>query len=457
MISEGALVRISIGVIGFSHSSNSFETTKFKMHTYNGSISNLDIKLGTHMILPIIDNAILKMQLNEMKEIVISAAGAAETARSMGVNLCGLLKYQIQLLSVTNIPDSEMELKSFFIKSETFLDLLSVIESIQRGKFNVTKTYDMVEAVKISEQYKILDGVVVDKMKKQSLSSLIRDNTNPFTPTEPLLFSSSTTPVSSSPSWESLRLEIHGRDTNSHLHTSNSNAVNSSIRFILPKWSFSQLPELFLPELLRIAIASETRIIILFDFEGDWDKIKSNRRKSDCSTNNVLSTIKESNNEREDDETNSDDDANIDTGNKDNKHQNIADKSVVEAELSMAVEREEIDSTANTVLTWLRVATENENVDITNPPSSSSSSSQRFEVVNNNETTTEPEKATIKSNNINDETIKNLTVVNISKEESVYGYRCALIRFTGWSAGMAPQKRLWSGFWDIYQRYLLLF
>lgn len=55
-----------------------------------------------------------------------------------------------------------------------------------------------------------------------------------------------------------------------------NDSINTSIyrsKFLLPSWTLDQPKELFLPELLRLAVTHRTRIVILFDAPDDWAEV----------------------------------------------------------------------------------------------------------------------------------------------------------------------------------------
>lgn len=488
-IIRGSQVRVNFSMVAFSHSDVS------NMHAYDGMPCLLDIIAGTGMILNALDLAILSMEVGEERDIVVPAVESAHTARILGINIRGCLMYKLKVLQVVNTPVGCAEVEDFLSKSCVSLHDLSEIKSVKKGPFKIERSYDMFEANAISAQYRILESLYKEHMTKDTPSSLsssdnqtsssssLHDSFNGNNAAEFIskIHVNSIKYKTINP--ESCNSNSSGR-CSSTLSDNKSNAtfgysesescgdfrMNGNVQYVLPSWPLNQPKELFLPELFRIAVAKQTRIIILFDKLEDWDTINEliNIERSKA----VLRDIESHRNR----------------GSKGGPYHNTGHNSgqtsattyqsggaVIEAEVEMAVESEEVDSTGETILTWLRVATESTSTanaaatntaestctdtktDTNTDAMSSGSSADNKDAVRKHSTSnsTTPSDFTANQGNADDKIVSSINIISgIPTGQDPYGYRVALIRFCGWDRGAPPQKRLWDGFWKMYMRYV---
>ena len=458
-IIKGSLVSVVFSIVGFSH------TDVNNMFSYNGVPCLLDIIAGTGMILKALDEAIMCMNVGDEREILIPAADASQTARALGVRMRGLLKYELKVIRVVNTPVGATEIAQFFSKGTVALTSLSECRVVKKGPFNISRTYDMFEAVAISEEFRILETLCKEKAThnpSQSMTIMSDDEQNSIT-------------------------ERSAYNPNQSVQISSIPFLsNNGSQYLLPIWPINVPKESFLPDLMRLAVSSGSRIIILFDSPEDWKEISKSvaeqkRKELNKDKNNEL--ILSDNNgiklringvqETLPVEVEVENSA-IEISSSDFQIQ----ESDLGSDISMAVESEETDATKESVLTWLRIATD--------PPTSSSScrkftckeeSQSDFKRSKKNTTNNSPHNTeknaekNAENNSVNsgEDCRENVTccpsaekryqagdnnIISDDNNNAEFnrGYRVALIRFSGWDRGSAPQGRLWDGFWKLYSR-----
>ena len=193
---------------------------------------------------------------------------------------------------------------------------------------------------------------------------------------------------------------------------------------------------------MRLAITSGSRIIILFDSPDDWEEI------SKCVAEEKR--IKDNN---QSNSSNGRSMANVDRIKLDeNSPIEMTDIEVQElgSEITMAVESEETDATKESVLTWLRIAIDSKSVNSSCRKYSIDGEYERdVRDVKRSRSTAEESQEGSFAEKPSPHTV-NIITDNITDNTS--GYRVALIRFSGWVRGSAPQGRLWDGFWKLYTR-----
>ena len=366
-IIRGSQVTVTFSLIAFSHSAAG------TMYSYNGLPCLLTIIAGTGMILSALDNAILNMALGEETVILIPAVEGHQTARALGVNILGSLKYELKVLQVVNTPTNALEVSLFLKKRRVSLGTLLETKVVKKGPFSIVRSYEMLEANAISEEYRILESLHKEYYDKQRYA--FRNSTNSSTASLSN-FHNDVNRIQMKGS--SNHIQLHSIDfynpcdnsTNTNKkdepqhsevnkkHSPRSQNVDIGVkndrksRYLVPSWPVSQAKELFLPELLRLAATKQCKIIVLFDAPEDWNNITEQLRKtrSDDVTfigdKNLLNTS-------------SDD---IDSENKSFLESEIhtEEKLFVEADIDMFLESEETDVTNTTVSTWLRISIEDD-------------------------------------------------------------------------------------------------
>jgi hypothetical protein len=425
-IIKGSLVSVVFSIVAFSH------TDVDNMFSYNGVPCLLDVIAGTGMILKALDEAIMCMTVGDEREILIPAAEASQTARALGVRMRGILKYELKVIRVVNTPVGATEIAQFFSKGTLTLASLSECRQVKKGPFNISRTYDMFDAVAISEEFRILETLC--KEKQTNLSDHGNNSTS----------------------------EICANNPNRSVQTSSIPFLsNSGSHFLLPMWPISVSRESFLPDLMRLAVSSSSQIIILFDSPADWEEISKNVAKQKAKEQHNILNL-----------SNSSGDKLllngvhktplVEAGNSQNSPVETPSIPIQDPDLasdiSMAVESEETDATKESILTWLRIAT--------NSPSSSSScrkfssDGEAQSDLKRSKNHTEKEKEVEKSvkypltERFFEADVNHITGENNNKCNTEFsrGHRLALIRFSGWDRGSAPQGRLWDGFWRLYSR-----
>ena len=346
-IIRGSQVTVTFSLIAFSHS------TAGTMFSYNGLPCLLTIIAGTGMILSALDNAILSMALGEETEIVIPAVEGHQTARALGVNILGLLKYELKILQVVNTPTNDLEISLFLKKRRVSLETLLETKAVKKGPFSIVRSYEMLEANAISEEYRILESLhkeYYDKQREALRNQVNCNSTNSSNfhdDVNRIQMKGSTSHIQLhsidiySPCHGTTDVDRNNQTTHSGLseeHSPGSQNFDIGIKndrksqYFVPSWPVSQAKELFLPELLRLAATKQCKIIVLFDAPDDWNNITEQLRK-----------------------TRSDD---IDSRNKLflERDQQKEEKLFVEADVDMMLESEETDVTNETVSTWLRIS-----------------------------------------------------------------------------------------------------
>lgn len=230
--------------------------------------------------------------------------------------------------------------------------------------------------------------------------------------------------------------------------------------YILPHFNVNQPKELFLTEILKITVAYQSRIVILFDAPDDWNDVIARKELT----------------EKDDTKNSADNDQNCDSNNFNfdrNTKRNSDNEKVFESDITMAVESEETDEKNETVVTWLRLQLDRKN-------DKNYQNESYITNVNQDKVTDKIDKFEPTINVITD------TGAQMG-DEDVYGYRVALIRyylcttymntkfllytayvyircipiyryndqynrFSGWTRGTAPQEDKWSEFWKLYMR-----
>ena len=501
---KGSQVTVTFSVIAFSHSAVG------TMYSYNGMPCLLTIIAGTGMVLDALDRVILSMTIGEEREIIIPAVEGHQTARSLGVNIKGLLKYELKILQVVNTPVGDVEIAQFLGKRRVSFEALSETKAVKKGPFNIIRSYEMIEANAISEEYRILESLhkeYYDKEREKLATSTNPNISNPnklLSDIDELQLKSANSNPSLSPD---KRIHLHWMDFRSHRDSSSSSSKkryvstnynddtnpigikteldpkiksDSSSQYVLSSWPLSQPKELFLPELLRIAVSKQCKIIVLFDNPTDWDNITEQMKKTLHNDKNKLNCPSKNHRNLTDNKL-----SEID--------EDLDPQSVTEADIDMIVESEETDSTQQTVLTWLRVATNNIDIcpnmndndktstdDIKNESNNNDtiinydqSNKSNEKIISNNQPViddneyNEKKKNDNANENVNKNKSDNKTISSLNDSSSLdiisdsmgqdpLGYRVCLIRFSGWVQGCAPQWRLWEGFWQLYTRYVTL-
>lgn len=156
-IAFGSLVRISLKIVAFGHKHTLSDTD---LHAYDGVESLLDIQIGSAMILPVFESQILSMEINEARELLVRAAEVPATAKAFGVNILGMLRYRIKVVSVINIPKQPEEMFNFFARRTVTMPQLCQVIMAKKGTFQITRSYDMREAGTISEEYRIVESML---------------------------------------------------------------------------------------------------------------------------------------------------------------------------------------------------------------------------------------------------------------------------------------------------------
>jgi len=239
-ITSGSLVRISMKIVAFSHK---YTVIEADLHSYDGVESLLDIQIGSAMILPVLEAQIVTMAINdEPREIIVRAAEVPTTAKALGVNILGMLRYRIKVVSVTNIPKQPQEITTFFTRRTVTIPQLCQVILAKKGTFHITRSYDMREAGAISEEYRI-----VESMLKQEATRLSLD--------------SDTVRYNQKGSLQPLQPTLRGDDIKIHhllpLDETISGAGSSpSLRWTAPVLPLHQEQALFLPDLFRTALAN---------------------------------------------------------------------------------------------------------------------------------------------------------------------------------------------------------
>jgi len=428
-IGPDAMVRISLQIVAFSHTSQADAV----FFDYHGVESLLDITIGRKMVLPAVEAAVLSMAAHEERDVVVRAVDAPTTAKALGVNIRGALKYRLKLLRVVAIPNERHEVTRFFARRSVNLQQLRRVDTTRRGSFTVARTYDMVHADTISEEYRILESMLKTHL-----------------PAAPPSSSSS----SSHSGVARLVCDLLPADDNTNTNTTNRTDGSKrvgGIRLVAPTLPLSQRQELFLPDVLRTAVQANCRMIVLFDAPGDWDTLAQTYADTDTDDGGI--------------------DPALAAGSVAVAAAGVGGHALVEADLTMGVESEEADGTASTVLTWVRVAVEaaeagNGGTAAGAAPVSLVNSSGQEQVPSPAAlaaayaapaapTITFSDGAgTVNGGGPDDPkvTVINMMAAGGGSERDVFGYRCALLRCSTWQAGMAPQKRHWDGFWALYQR-----
>ena len=247
MINSGSLVRISMKIVAFGHKYTLLEAD---LHAYDGVESLLDIQIGSSMILPVFEAHIVTMAINEARELAVRAADVPTTAKALGVNILGMLRYRIKVVSVINIPKQPQEITTFFTRRTVAIPQLCQVILAKKGTFHITRSYDMREAGAISEEYRILES-----MLKQEALRLCSDGDS---------VRHSHSHGSGDRSLQSLRPSLSGDEIKIQhllpLEDPINNGVSSSnhpgLRWTAPVLPLHQEQALFLPDLFRTALAN---------------------------------------------------------------------------------------------------------------------------------------------------------------------------------------------------------
>jgi hypothetical protein len=430
-IIKGSLVSVVFSIVAFSH------TDVNNMFSYNGVPCLLDVIAGTGMILKALDEAIMCMNVGDERDILIPAADASQTARALGVRMRGILKYELKVIRVVNTPVGDTEIAQFFSKGTVTLASLSECREVKKGPFNISRTYDMFEAVAISEEFRILETLCKEKAAHDPNSKTILSHQG-----------------------HKATYEISAVNPNRSVQISSIPFLsNSGSHFLLPMWPITVSRERFLPDLMRLAVSTCSQIIILFDSPADWEEIsKSVAKQKTIEANNQLNLSNKSGEKLT--MYGMRDTVPVEVENSQNSPSEIPPNSIQDPDLGsdifMTVESEETDTTKESVLTWLRIATD---------PPSSSSSCRKFACDGESQSDVKRSKSNAEKDveidvkcpsnkKLFQAHVNNITCDddNNGNIEFNRGHRVALIRFSGWDRGSAPQGRLWDGFWKLYTR-----
>ena len=240
-ITPGSLVRISLKIVAFGHKHTLSETD---LHTYDGVESLLDIQIGSSMILPVFETQIVSMEINEARELLVRAAEVPATAKALGVNILGMLRYRIKVVSVINIPKQPQEIDTFFARRTVTITQLCQVIMAKKGTFQITRSYDMREAGAISEEYRIVESMLKQATNRWSLNgkSLCQHDSKSFHAQRTALSGDDIKIQSLLPLEES----IHGTGVDGH----------PGLRWTAPVLPLHQEQALFLPDLFRTALAN---------------------------------------------------------------------------------------------------------------------------------------------------------------------------------------------------------
>ena len=460
-IIRGSLVSVVFSITAFSHSDVE------NLHSYSGVPCLLDITAGTGMILNALDEAILSMQVGDVRGICIPAADAPESARALGVQLRGWLKYELKVIGVVNTPTGPEEIARFFEKGTVSLRALGETRDVKKGPFNISRTYDMFEAAAISEEYRILESLHKDNVSH-------RFDTSEESKREKCV---------SSHSRKRLRHEENVKTLPCYSIPFHSDNIDS--RFLIPTWPVEMPKEQFLPYLMSLALESQSKVIVLFDSPNDWQNIETFRSEQSNDTEFRLEQAKEIN------------DLNctgqvlyrysiIDAKNSPSLNTSIPVPipgsdlwNVLRTNNSFTVESEEGDSTGECVLTWLRISgghsgeyseeySSMEDVSYQNTTATNREGEGDGDKEEHSDGTTgscntskadkkhsnnaPSEQHSLPTSNKNKKLNAQVFSMKIGMDLGSNGFRIALIRFSGWDRGCPPQNRLWQGFIDLYDK-----
>ena len=456
-IIRGSLVSVVFSITAFSHS------TVENLHSYSGVPCLLDITAGTGMILNALDQAILSMQVGDVRDICIPAADAPESARALGVQMRGMLKYELKVVGVINTPSGPDEIARFLRKGNVTLNALRENRDVKKGPFNISRTYDMFEAAAISEEFRILESLHKDRVSHSLHNSEENQNHN----------------ENGVSSHSRKRLRQKEKEKSVPCYSVPFGSDNIDSRFLIPTWPIDIPKEEFLPHLMSLALRSKSKVIVLFDAPNDWQNIEQFRSEFRSEQLN-------------NDELNSTDEVPYRYSIMDNKSSATSNNSVpipgsvlsnvLHTNISFSVESEEVDSTGECVLTWLRIYAEcsaessrepsaepssfMEDVSYKNKTSASEEGNEdedeegyngkitknnNTEETNINHIPSQQYPSTSKNKNKNKNKENQASDV-IGMDRGPVGFRIALIRFAGWDRGSPPQNRLWQKFIDIYDK-----
>lgn len=180
----------------------------------------------------------------------------------------------------------------------------------------------------------------------------------------------------------------------------NTNVLTTN--YILPHFNVNQPKELFLTEILKITVAYQSRIVILFDAPDDWNDVIAQKELT----------------EKDDIKNSADNGKNCGNSNINfdrNTRRNSDNEKVFESDITMAVESEETDEKNETVVTWLRLQLDRKTDKDYRKESDDSKVSE--------------DKCKDK-NDVFEPTVNVISDTGARMDdEDVYGYRVALIRY----------------------------
>lgn len=239
-------------------------------------------------------------------------------------------------------PKGSSEISNYFKDQAVLISVLGECDDLIKGSANIIQTYVMANAERISDEHRILEALYIESNAKQITSNTdfkilpsnefnivhLKQKRNQHIPQ---FIEQKNFP----------RRKCNGFYENASSNKRNcSDIINqkvpsSSPRFILPHFDINLPKELFLTEIFKITVAYSSRIIILFDAPDDWCEIAEKKELDQKDI--VIADTSYGNYDRDDNSDNS-------------------DNNVFEADITMAVESEETDENNDTVVTWLRLA-----------------------------------------------------------------------------------------------------
>ena len=224
-------------------------TFSYSIHDGHGNVFTpttiTTATVGIGHLIETVDFEILSMKLNDKKDILIPQdqfiSIDVDTLQSHEV-----VYMAIQIIDFINLPKNGYEMISFISVRSVSIVTLARIELITKGQLKIEKTYDMLQAAGIGQEYTVISAMCEERDKCDSIAAHLS-------------------------SYEAYNPMLRISRTVSCIE---HEPVGGAVRYILPVWSYQQQKASFLPSILHMAVASRAALIVLLDNDGDDDWVR---------------------------------------------------------------------------------------------------------------------------------------------------------------------------------------